>query len=640
MASKYTQISNTGAETHFSAALFGNTETSRMVSTPQHLTTFNAGDIVPIGCYEILPDDVFSCDVNFVIRPTTMLTPTMGQMTVDLYAFFVPHRVVNQSLKAVMGENYNGSWTADSVVLAPLVAQDGATDSYQIPVGSVADYYGFPTQQPIPYQVLADCHDLKFRGYVMIYNEYFRDQNYQPPIPMSTLNVYQGFFDDPNDYAINIDARRASNQEYGYRSLITSTSGNGQYPDGAVVEAIYGAGAQPSYGGSDTYFKSVQTPNIRLSGRFHALDKPLKANKLHDYFTSVLPAPQKGVSPFIPVTGTISNKIPVYASTPLFELPADATNLRFDRPQGSSQNEILVIDTADEMKGGTLSSGGSLNPLVRNAYPNNLYTAAGATVNGLEISINDLRMASAIQQVYEGLARGGSRYREFVKSFFGIEVDDPFSDIPQYLGHIRRGLDVFQTAQTSSSVDGGTPQGNLAAFGYTSNGGNLFSNQRFAEHGYLHIFAVVRHKNVYSSFMARDNFRRSLLDFYIPPLANISNQPVYLREINPFGKNAGNNAAIGYQEAWAEYRYDPDTVSGYMRPGVSQSLSLWNYADDFNSSFQVVDGAWLKSNSEEVLNRSLSTTSNIAPQFKGQFMFIMDKTRPMPTYSVPGMDII
>ncbi|WGL31102.1 major capsid protein [Dipodfec virus UOA04_Rod_718] len=638
MANRYTQISNIGSETHFSAALFGNTETSRMVSTPQHLTTFNAGDIVPIGCYEILPDDVFSCDVNFVIRPTTMLTPTMGQMTVDLYAFFVPHRVVNQSLKAVMGENYNGSWTADSIVLAPLVAQDATTDSYQIPVGSVADYYGFPTQQPIPYQVLADCHDLKFRGYVMIYNEYFRDQNYQPPIPMSTLNVYQGFFDDVNSYSINIDARRQPNQEYGLRSLVTPTSGNGQFPNGAVVEAIYGAGAQPSYGGPDTYFKSVQTPNIRLTGRFHALDKPLKANKLHDYFTSVLPAPQKGVSPFIPVTGTIGNRIPVFPFSPQV-VPDNAVkmNVSFLGAAAAGNPAAIGVDTDDTVNiWEDAGFSGRAFPFVFD----NLSTVPGATVNGLEISINDLRMASAIQQVYEGLARGGSRYREFVKSFFGIEVDDPFSDIPQYLGHIRRGLDVFQTAQTSSSVDGGTPQGNLAAFGYTSNGGNLFSNQRFAEHGYLHILAVVRHKNVYSSFMARDNFRRSLLDFYIPPLANISNQPVYLREINPFGQGAGNNAAIGYQEAWAEYRYDPDIVSGYMRPGVDQSLSLWNYADDFNSAFQVVDGAWLKSNSEQVLNRSLAKTSAIAPQFKGQFMFVLDKTRPMPTYSVPGMDII
>lgn len=564
MGQRYTQINNGDSSVRFSKAVFGEVESSRMTATPIHLTTFNAGDIVPIYCREILPDECIDMSIDFVIRQTTLLTPTMGCMHVDFYAFFVPNRIVNQSWKAVEGENFNGSWTANPVSLAPLVSF--SVGSTKINVGSVADYYGFPTQQAIPNSVLNQCHDLKFRGYAMIWNEHFRDQNYQPPIALSTLNTNQHFLDG--------------------------------------------------------------------SGTFNANDFPLKANKLHDYFTSVLPSPQKGGSVFAAVTGSISDSIPVVTSNKNFPI-ALSQPLKFKR-----------VTTGDTVSSGTvtLGTGGSAGYSTSSVtptdyiYPSNLETASGVEVTGLELSVDDLRMAAAMQQVYETLARGGSRYRELISSFFGIDIDDPFSDIPRCLGHISRELDLYQTAQTSASSDGSTAQGNLAAFGYTSSNGKLVDNYRFVEHGYLHVLAVVRHRNIYSSMLARDNFRLNMLDFYTPQLANISEQPVYAREINPFCPKPNN--AFGYQEAWAEYRYEPDSVSAFMRPGVTDNLSIWNYADDFNSSLQIATGNWLKSNSEEVLDRSLAVNSSVAPQFKGQFRFIVDKTLPMPTYSVPGMDII
>ncbi|UPW41394.1 major capsid protein [Dipodfec virus UA06Rod_17] len=619
MANKYNQNVASDTSLHFSQAAFGEVEHSRMTVRSQHLTTFNAGDIVPIYCQEILPDESLSLDVNSVIRQSTLLTPTMGKMTLDLFAFFVPNRVVNQSWKAVQGENYSGSWTANPVELAPLYTGSSAV---QVPVGSVADYYGFPTQSAISANVLSQCHDLKFRGYVMIYNEYFRDQNYQPPIPFSTLNVYNDFFRDPSsDSPVLV----ASN-------ITATTVPDGGVGSGAVVNAILGSGQLNSL----SSFGSVYT---NWQGRFSALSAPLKANKLHDYFTSVLPSPQRGSPILVSITGSVSH-LPVSAST-----SSHITNgspLIFDAPSGSSAPYVNIVGSYVSGSsspryevGGVTGSGSS--PLNLKLVPSNLWATGELPAGQLGFDISDLRQASAIQQVYETLARGGSRYRSILSSFFGLDVDDPFSDIPVCLGKRRIDLDLFQTAQTSPSETGSTPQGNLAAFGYTSEFGKLF-DRHFVEHGYVHVFAVVRHKNVYSSYLGRDNFRRSMLDFYTPPMANISEQPVYRREINPFSSSP--DSAFGYQEAWAEYRFEPDRVSGYMRPGINGSLSIWNYADDFDSGLQIADGAWLKSNSQQVLDRTLAVTSAVAPQLKGQFDFVIDKTLPMPTYSVPGMDII
>lgn len=629
MSSKY-RINNVDQNVHFSKALMGAPEKSRMKDSSRHLTTFNAGDIVPIYCREILPEEDLSISLDFVIRQTTLLTPTMDSMHVDIYAFWVPNRIINQSWKAVEGENYSGSWVAPDVSLVPL--KNVSTGTTTIPVGSVADYYGFPTQKPMPNSVLALCHDLKFRGYVMIYNEHFRDQNYQPPIAMSTLNVYQGFLDPFDSVPL----------------VLASSVPNGVTPDGsvgagAIAHALVGSG-KISSGGSGGSIPGVYMRQDSGSGVFKAFSKPLKANKLHDYFTSVLPSPQKSLSSvLVPVTGVLPS-IPVSTSASLSDSPTriplligNVSGSPFSAGVSGTLHFGSASTSGTAIVGSTLDSPGV--SVGNGIFPANLSTQSGQSVQGLNIDISDIRMASAIQQVYEILGRGGSRYRSIVSSFFGVEYDNPFVDVPSCLGHISRDLDLYQTAQTSASESGSTPQGNLTAFGYTANGGHLFSTH-FVEHGYVHIFAVVRHKNLYSSYFARDNFRLNMLDFYTPPLGNISEQPVFAREINPFAPEP--NDGFGFQEAWAEYRFEPDQVSGLMRtmPEDVESLSVWNYADNFDDSLQIADGNFMRSNSEEVLNRTLAVTSDNAPQFKGSFLFHVDKTLPMPTYSVPGMDII
>lgn len=620
--SKVPNLPVTTGVTRFSKGVVPDIDFSKMNVAPKKFTTLNAGDIVPIKCIEVLPHETRSESVNFVIRQNTAIVPTMGDMLIDIIAVWIPNRIINESWVNVMGENTSGMWTAPEVELAPLGYVDR---DYEIPVMSVADYYGIPTQGRLSGIEASQMHDLPIRGYLEAYNQLFRSESYMPPVPYSKLNVFNGFL-EPVGTDIGLDTDSIPLNIAKAENYVS----DGSMAEGAVLKGLYGEGF------SSTKFVS---PGMTISGRatsFSALDRPLKACKYHDLFTSVTPSPQKGKDVVFGYADTAPVEInTTYNSTPFKSLaPLQLGPRSYAGKNGDALQLYSVYDAGDWVVRGQLDS--SSSTMDKSILASNLVGIADLS-QATGISVNDLRLSAAIQQVYEALSQG-SRYREYVSNFFGLDTVDSFPDTPIVLGKIRRKLDLYQVAQTSASQEGGTPQGNLVAYGLTDNGGKLFT-YTFLEHGYVHVFAIVRHHNIYTSGIGRHWFKRSQLDFYTPPLANIGNQPIYTREINAFTSNHG--GVFGYQEPWYEHRQEQDECSGYMRTGIAESLGeAWTFADPYDSTLSFADAQWLKSNSQEVLDRTLAVTSAIQPQFNAVFEFVTEKELPMPTFSYPGLDVI
>ena len=571
---------NRNNEAHFNQIPKTYISRSRFKRDQNVKLTFDAGKLIPFYVDEVLPGDTFSVDTIGLVRMTTPIVPVMDNCYLDVYYFFVPNRIVWEHWKEFCGENTTKAWeqTTQYTVPAIKITNDVIKDKTRISKeginpaeGSILDYMGIPTKiNKLDDNKMLEINALPVRGYVKIWNEWFRDQNLDDPVPEEKGEEVEGY---------------------------TSVEGG-------------------------TFTQTELNLFAKWGGEC------LPVNKFHDYFTSALPAPQKGPEVTIPMTGNA----PIYwadrDNNPL--TIQDLKNTGLWKDTGYLYRTLDKMMTQDynettEKARAVLGNQGSGTKL-GDRMTADLSSVTAAT-------INELRQAFAVQHYYEALARGGSRYREIIRSLFGTLISDKTVQIPEYLGGGRYMINVSQVIQTSES--GKTPQGNPGAVSVTPFNENSFTKS-FEEHGFVIGVCCVRHDRTYQQGLERFWSRKDTLDFYYPQFANIGEQAVKVKEVycdsgNP---SSANEEVFGYQEAWSEYRMKPNRVSGLFRSNAVGTLDSWHYADNYDKRPYLSD-EWLKEGKAEI-QRTLAVQDE--PQFIADFLIKNTTTRPMPLYSVPGLE--
>lgn len=335
-------------------------------------------------------------------------------------------------------------------------------------------------------------------------------------------------------------------------------------------------------------------------------------SKRHDYFTSALPWTQKGPGVSIGLAGTA----PV--------LPTKSVSTNYLSPDISYRGSVGIqsghMDIINPQGGSTTDIGMKLDDF-------GLY----ADLDKSDIfTINSLRTAFQMQKFYERLARGGSRYTEVLRSFFGVVSPDARLQRPEFLGSFTKMLNVNPIAQTSATDDT-SPQGNLSAYGVTAAKFHGFTKS-FVEHGYVFGFVCARADLTYQQGINKMWLRSTVYDFYWTTFAHLGEQAIELREIYAQGTE-DDTTVFGYQERYAEYRYKPSQITGKFRSSVvNGSLDKWHLSQFFRNA-PTLNEEFIIENPP--INRIIAVPSE--PEFLLDIGFRYTTVRPMPMFGTPGL---
>lgn len=266
------------------------------------------------------------------------------------------------------------------------------------------------------------------------------------------------------------------------------------------------------------------------------LTKPYKRAWEKDYFTSALPWAQKGD----PVT----------------------VNANVDYLDGSLVKSTAGVDVTGALSAGT-------GKLYSGATESRIENLDGVTVN-----VEDIRLAQRLQRFLERNARAGTRYIEHLLAHWGVVSSDARLQRAEYIGGGKSPVVVSEVlSHTGIQPEVGNvdqlPLGAMAGHGL--NVGRTNQAYKFVEeHGYIIGIMSIMPEPGYNQGLHRMFSRMTQLDFAFPEFAQLGEQEVKNKELAFDGSynSAYRDTAFGYQQRYAEYKFNQSSVHGEFRNGL------------------------------------------------------------------------
>lgn len=273
----------------------------------------------------------------------------------------------------------------------------------------------------------------------------------------------------------------------------------------------------------------------------------------HDYLTSALPFAQKGSSVEIPLGNVVYNN---EENHPQFWHQADGGG---DALVGNAATGFIIGG------GTTMTANGNNEPI--NMDPNGTLEVSPTT-------ITQLRTAFKLQEWLERAARGGTRYTEFIKSFFNVDTGDARVQRPEYITGVKSPIVISEVLNMTGTEQ--SPQGSMAGHGVSVNQGQMGSYY-CREHGYIIGIMSVMPKTAYMDGLPKHFLKiNSPFDYFFEQFQHIGEQEILNKEVYAY-QGATGNETFGYIPRYSEYKYENNRVAGQFR----NTLDAWHMARKF-----------------------------------------------------------
>lgn len=553
------------------------------------LLTADMFKLYPVCAMEMSPGDTFHIANQSVTRLQPLNAPVMSRIEQCTHYFFVPYRILDENWTEFItggaeGEN-GGSVPGEPPEVSPILPR-WIPSNGKNGVGSLWDYFGFPVNvDPVGAYPL----DYLRRAYNMIWNEFYRDENLQEEIDLGNEDIlYRSWKKDYFTSAL-LSQQRGVSPAMPVSGNLTINS------DNSVISLI----------SSNTFSSDRYGVLLRLQ-----LPTGLSVSSIS----------------FTYETGTVNYEYsgPQGSGSGVQNIGYTPTMKEYDPDTGIAFVHCLFNHELTSSEGGSGAhvSQISLGGQIHYSYADLL----NAEMDGAGFDVKDLRQAFQIQKWLELANRGGVRYTEFLRAFFGVSPRDDRLQRPEYIGGSRSPIVISEVLQTSSTENEPTPQGYLAGHGLGAER-TYIGSYSAQEYGVMIGLMSYITPPVYTQGINRMWLRRSKYDFLFPQFTHMSEQAIEGAEIFATGTESENRKVWGFNEIYDELRAMTSKVVGKMRT----TFKYWHLAREFENKPAL--------NADFISGKDVSKRIFAVQSEEGiicHYANIIRAVRPLPKYGTPG----